>query len=196
MVIPLAVALLLSFAGGVVYASFFEWTLHRFLMHRPLLFVTYPFQAHAITHHGTFGSGRDYHMLIEDHRDVVTMAWWNAPVLFLINVPASLLAAWLIGSWWGVAGFMAAVMLYYGLYEYLHWCMHVPRARPFQSSRLFRWIDRHHRLHHLDPTRNLNVVLPIADLVLRTRLSRAPADEGAHRRPSGGVGVDSGGGAR
>jgi hypothetical protein len=73
-----------------------------------------------------------------------------------------------------VPGFMAAVILYYGLYEYLHWCMHVPRTRRFQSSRLFRWIDRHHRLHHLQPGRNLNVVLPIADFLFRTRLSRAP----------------------
>jgi hypothetical protein len=182
-VIPILLALFGSFAVGIVYASFFEWTLHRFLMHRPLLSFTYPYRAHAITHHGTFGSGRDYHLLNESHRDVVRMAWWNAPILFLVNAPVGLIAAWGIGSWWILPGFMAAVILYYGFYEYLHWCMHVPRPRSFQSSRLFRWIDRHHRLHHLEPGRNLNVVLPIADVVFRTRLSRAPVDEHALQGP-------------
>ena len=149
--------------------------LHRFLMHRPLFSFTYAFKAHAIVHHGTFGPGRDYHMLDGKHRNLVRMAWWNAPVPFLINAPVGVLAAWLIGSWWIVPGFMAAVILYYSSYEYLHWCMHVPGPRWFQSTRLFKWIDRHHRLHHLQPMRNLNVVLPIADFTLRTRLSRAPA---------------------
>ena len=169
--------LLILFAGlaiGLVYGSFFEWELHRFIMHRPLLFVTAPFKAHAITHHGTFGSGWTYHLRIKADRHVVTMAWWHPPTLTLVNAPAGALAAWLAGSWWILPGFMAAMGLYYGLYEYLHWCMHVPGPRRFQSTALFRWIDRHHRLHHLQPSRNLNVVIPIADFVLRTRLSRAP----------------------
>jgi len=173
-VLLILMTLLLALAGGLIYGSFFEWTLHKFMMHRPFLFVTYPYKSHAITHHGKFGSGRDYHLQAGVDPRLVTMAWWNGPVLFLVNAPVGILAAWLIGSWWIVPGFMAALFLYYGLYEYLHWCMHVPRRRGFQSSRLFRWIDRHHRLHHLQPGRNLNVVLPIADFLFRTRLSRAP----------------------
>jgi len=173
-VLFILLALLLSFAFGLVYGSFFEWALHRFIMHRPLPFLTSPFKAHALVHHGTFGSGPTYHLTVKENRHVVTMAWWHAPVLFVTNAPVGILAAWLIGSWWIVPGFMAAMFAYYGLYEYLHWCMHVPGPRRFQSTALFRWIDRHHRLHHLQPMRNLNVVLPIADFILRTRLSRAP----------------------
>lgn len=164
----------LSFACGLAYGSFFEWVLHRFLMHRPLLGFNYAYQAHAITHHGVFGSGHDYHIQDRAQWRLVTMAWWNAPVLLAINSPAGLLAAHLAGSWWAMAGFMTALLTYYGLYEYLHWCMHVPESRWFQGTRLFRWIDRHHRLHHLQPMRNLNVVFPIADFTLRTRISRAP----------------------
>jgi len=158
----------LAFVAGLVYASFFEWTLHRFLMHRPMLFLTYPFKAHAITHHQAFGAGKNYHLLEEKHRNVIRMAWWNAPVLIALNVPVGVLAAWWIGSWWIVPGFLSAFLAYYGLYEYFHWCMHVPRPRWFQETRLFRWINKHHRLHHLQPTRNLNVVLPIADFLFRT----------------------------
>ncbi len=167
-------ALTASFIVGMAYGSFFEWLLHRFMMHRPFLFVTYPYKTHAITHHGTFGPGPDYHLHHSADRSLVTMAWWNAPVLIAVNSPPALLGAWLFGTWWIVPGFMAAMVLYYGLYEYLHWCMHVPGPRWFQTTRLFRWIDRHHRLHHLQPNRNLNVVLPLADFLLRTRLSRAP----------------------
>ena len=170
----IVIAIVASFLGGMVYGSFFEWTLHRFLMHRPLWFVTYPFKSHAQTHHVIFGSAKDYHLEDERNRRLVTMAWWNSPILIAVNAPVGLLFTWWIGTWWIMPGFLAAMVFYYGMYEYLHWCMHVPKKRWFQSLRIFRWIDRHHRLHHLQPNRNLNVVLPIADFVLRSRLARAP----------------------
>lgn len=164
----------LGFAGGVVYGSFFEWALHRYVMHRPILFLRYPFQAHALTHHAIFGSGPDYHLRHAEHAGKVRMAWWNGPVLLLINAPIAGFVSWSAGSAWAGGGFMAAVAVYYALYESLHWCMHVPRRRWFQSWRSFRRIDRHHRLHHLRSDRNLNVVLPLADAVLGTFISRAP----------------------
>lgn len=163
---------LISFVLGIVYSSFFEWTLHRFLMHRPFVLLKYPFRAHAITHHSTFGAGDDYHLQKPEDRKVVRMAWWNAPALLALNAPVALLAAWAVGSWWVVPGFVAAFAFYYGMYEYLHWCFHVPNPqRWFQETAVYRWIDRHHRLHHLRPHRNLNVVLPIADFCLRTRIA-------------------------
>lgn len=167
----------LGFTGGAVYGSFFEWALHRHVMHRPLLFLRYPFRAHALTHHVIFGSGPDYHLRHPEHAEKVRMAWWNGPLLLLINVPVAGAVGWAAGSTWAGGSFMAAIVLYYALYEFLHWCMHVPRRRWFQSWRSFQWIDRHHRLHHLRPDRNLNVVLPLADTVLGTLISRAPDED-------------------
>ena len=160
--------------GAIIYGSFFEWTLHRFVMHQPILGFTYPYRSHGITHHTVFGSGKDYHLIEEKNRRLVPMAWWNGPALLLINSPAGLAAGWLAHTWWGSVAFMAALGSYYAMYEYLHWCMHVPGPRWFQRTWFFKWIDRHHRLHHLQPFRNLNVVFPIADYVFRTRLARAP----------------------
>jgi hypothetical protein len=174
-VLLIIVAIVGAFIGGMAYGSFFEWTLHRFLLHRPLWFVTYPFKSHALTHHVKFGSGPDYHLREDGNKHLVTMAWWNSPVLIAVNAPVGILAAWLIGSWWIVPGFLASMVMYYGMYEYLHWCMHVPKTRWFQSTRVFKWIDRHHRIHHLVPMSNLNVVLPLADFLLRTRMAAAPA---------------------
>ena len=170
----LALTLLAVLVASVVYSSLFEWTLHRFVMHRPVGPFTYPYRSHAITHHGTFGSAKDYH--IQPHVDphLVTMAWWNGPVLLLINAPTGLFAWWVTGSWAALAVFMGVMTSYYIAYEYFHWCMHVPGPRWFQGTRVFKWVDRHHRLHHLEPMRNLNVVLPVADYLLRTRLARAP----------------------
>lgn len=160
-----------AFLAGFVYSSFFEWVLHRFLMHRPLGFFRYPFRAHALTHHQTFGGKESYHLLDPKNRKVIRMAWWNAPLLLALHAPLALLASQAAGSWWVGAGFLAAFLSYYGLYEYFHWCMHVPQRRWFQSTRLFRWVDGHHRMHHIQPTKNLNVVLPLADVVFRTRLA-------------------------
>lgn len=172
----LLLTLIAVFVATLIYGSFFEWALHRFVMHRPFLFLNYPYRTHAVTHHGTFGSGRDYHLLEEKNRNLVTMAWWNGPALLMINAPAALLAVWISGTWWAIAAFMLALGSYYALYEYFHWCMHVPGPRWFQRTAIFRWVDRHHRLHHLKPGRNLNVVFPVADFILRTRLSRAPVE--------------------
>ncbi len=173
----IALVLLAVLVASLVYSSLFEWALHRFVMHRPVGPFTYPYRSHAITHHGVFTSAKDYHIQQGVDPHLVTMAWWNGPVLLLINVPTGL-AAWKItGSWGATAVFMGVMASYYIAYEYFHWCMHVPGPRWFQGTRLFKWVDRHHRLHHLEPMRNLNVVLPIADYLLGTRLARAPQTE-------------------
>lgn len=165
--------MLLSFASALVVGSFFEWALHRWLMHGVWL-KGYPYEMHDRVHHVLFNGDHGYHVADRSTLSKVTMAWWNGPVLLLVNLPLPVLVAWAVGSWWVVAGAMAGYATYYGLYEYLHWCFHVPGKRWFESTRLFRTMDRHHRIHHLDPATNLNVILPIADLALRTRVSRAP----------------------
>ena len=166
--------LIASFAGALVFASFFEWTLHKYVMHGVLL-KGYAYDAHDQVHHKVFDADHHYHLQDTEKAHIVTMAWWNGPVLILLNAPAPLLVAWLTGSWWVLPGAMIGFVSYYCAYEYLHWCMHVPRGRWFQRTRVFRWIDRHHRIHHLEPMRNLNVVLPIADFLMRTRRAVAPA---------------------
>ncbi len=173
-----ALTLLASFAGAVVVGSFFEWALHKYLMHGVLV-KGYPWQAHDQVHHGVFDAGKRYHLQDRADKHLVTMAWWNGPVILLANAPIPVAVAWLIGNWWVVPGAMACYTAYYAAYEYFHYCMHVPGPRWFQRTRLFKWIDQHHRLHHLVPMRNLNVVFPIADWIMRTRIARAPFPDAA-----------------
>lgn len=162
-----------GFAGGVVFASFFEWTLHKFLMHRAFLNFEYAFKAHALVHHQTFKADKTYHLIHEKDKLTIPMAWWNGPVLILACMIPFIPVAWLTGQWVILVGSLAAFVAYYSTYEYLHWCMHLPKRRRLEMSWIFRRLNGHHLLHHRYMHQNFNVVLPLADLCLGTLLLRS-----------------------
>src|SRR5262245_47747922 len=66
------------------------------------------------------------------------------------------------------AGGLSALILYYFLYEYLHYCMHIPKRRWLETTAWFRWLDSHHHMHHKRHFNTLNVLLPLADIVFDT----------------------------
>ncbi len=53
---------------------------------------------------------------------------------------------------------------YYGAYEYMHWCMHLPKKREIERSGIYFRLNGHHLLHRRYMHKNFNVVLPLADL--------------------------------
>jgi hypothetical protein len=160
-----------AFIALFVYASFFEWFLHRFLMHQPLWF--YPFKAHALVHHGIFRAGPSYFLSRPENRKKIRFAWWNAPLILCLHMPLLFWIQHFLDASIFFGG-MAALGFYYFLYEYLHFCMHVPRERWLESTVWFRWLDAHHHMHHKRHLKNLNVVLPLADLFFGTLI---PAGE-------------------
>jgi hypothetical protein len=167
-----------AFVALFVYASFFEWALHRFLMHHP--WWSYPFKAHALVHHGIFRSGPTYFLSRPENRQKIRFAWWNAPLILCLHAPVLFWMQLLFDSSIFVGG-MAALGWYYFLYEYLHFCMHVPKERWVESTAWFHWLDAHHHMHHKRHLSNLNVVFPLADLLFGTLV---PARERirSHRR--------------
>jgi len=163
----------ISFFSFFVYVSFFEWALHKYIMHTPIF--VYPFQAHALTHHGLFRADHSYYLRREQDVPKVSFAWWNAPGLFILNMPLLFLAS-TVG---GVATFIGgctALLSNYMLYEYLHWCMHIPQGRWIERTRAFQFLKRHHYLHHRYALRNLNVVLPLADWVMGTLITASATE--------------------
>jgi hypothetical protein len=162
-----------GFGLGVVIASFFEWTLHRFVMHKALGKFDYAFQAHAVVHHQTFKADHTYHLINESDKHTIPMAWWNGPVLIACCMIPGTLVAWAFGSWQVAVGALAAFITYYGCYEYMHWCMHLPKARRVEKSWVFYRLNGHHLLHHRYMHKNFNVVLPLADLLLGTLILRS-----------------------
>ena len=158
---------------GSGYGSFFEWTLHRFLMHRPMGKFVYAFRAHALVHHQTFKADHTYHLIKDEDKHTIPMAWWNGPVLVLAAQIPFILAALLLGQTGLLCGSLLACGVYYGAYEYMHWCMHLPRRRNIERSGIFFRLNGHHLLHHRYMHKNFNVVLPLADLCLGTLLLRS-----------------------
>ena len=171
--IPFLLWLGAGFALALVAASFFEWVLHRFVMHRPLGSFRYAFRTHALTHHKIFRADETYHL--HDPKDTWTipMAWWNGPVLIVFMLLPFIAAGRALGSPAITCGALLANCAYYSVYETLHWCMHQPGGRRVERSGLFFRLNGHHLLHHRYMRKNFNVVFPLADLCLGTLLRRS-----------------------
>lgn len=155
-------------------ASFFEWAFHRYWLHRPWL-PEECFTSHTLVHHQLCKYDDTFHVTEEEQEEALTFAWWGGPVLVLINQVPWLLLGW--GLWSAglqlpylpfLVTFAATVLLYYAGYEGLHYLMHKPGFPWIENSRYFRFIERHHRIHHYRMDTNLNVLLPLADLCLGT----------------------------
>jgi hypothetical protein len=135
-------------------------------MHRPLFNFRYPFEAHALVHHHTFKSDHTYHLIHDQDKKTIPMAWWNGPVLIFIGVTPVFALLTPLGRWDAALGTLLAFCAYYGAYEYMHWCMHLPKARRVERSWIFHRLNGHHLLHHRYMHKNFNVVMPFADLCL------------------------------
>jgi len=166
---------------GIVQASFFEWAYHRYWLHRPWL-PPQMFTAHTLVHHQLCKNADTFHVHDEEQGEALTFQWWGGPLLVAIN-----LLPWL-AAWWALAAagvslpyvawivaIAATIFLYYLAYEGFHHLMHQPAIPWIERSRVFRFMERHHRAHHVHMGKNFNIILPLADLLLGTLLVRDDA---------------------
>ncbi|MBL4644380.1 MAG: sterol desaturase family protein [Candidatus Pacebacteria bacterium] len=177
----LFVIVLKTFILGVIYASFFEWVLHKKIMHQVVGGFSYPFETHALVHHKVFKADDTYHTRDKKSRSKIPMAWWNGPVIIIVGM---LLGPLPIAIWVYEFGYQTEAILlctvsfltfscYFALYEYLHWRMHAPRDGWLEGTWVFKKLNAHHILHHRHMGSNFNTVVPLADWVLGTLLVRA-----------------------
>jgi hypothetical protein len=172
---------LIGFSVGVVQSSFFEWAFHRYWLHRPWL-PKECFTQHALIHHQLCKFDDTFHVVDEEQHEALSFQWWGGPLLVAINTALWALVALALRAMGAelpylafVITFAATMSVYYAGYESLHFLMHKPRFPFIERSRAFQFIKRHHRIHHVHMNRNLNVLLPLADLVLGTLVTQAPA---------------------
>ena len=118
-------------------------------------------------HHRIFKADHTYHLVNERDKRTIPMAWWNGPAIVAVCQLPFLAAALLLHKWGILCGAAVACTLYFTAYEYLHWCMHLPKKRHVERSGIFFRLNGHHLLHHRYMGKNFNVVLPLADLCLR-----------------------------
>ena len=171
-VLPIAVCI------AIVQTSLFEWVYHRYWLHRPWL-PPQMFTAHTLVHHQLCKHEDTFHVTEEEQEEALTFQWWGGPVLVAI-----ILSPWLLLAvfervsgipWWPMVGAMAVVaFLYYFAYEGFHYLMHKPSIPWIERTAMFRFMKKHHQLHHVYMGKNFNVVLPLADLLLGTLVVADP----------------------
>ena len=165
---------LAGFGVALVVDSFVEWAVHRWIMHKRNPILPYGYK-HTTSHHATFKSDLTYMALNAEMLEHGVAFTWREFVLFpllcsAIYIPAELLLRRPI-----YLGCMAAVFLGLIAFNVLHFRFHVPQGGWLERTRAFRLLNRHHLLHHERMNRNLNVVFPLADVIMRT-LVMEPAD--------------------
>jgi sterol desaturase/sphingolipid hydroxylase (fatty acid hydroxylase superfamily) len=154
----------------VLYGSVFEWYWHRYWMHQ-LRHPKEAFRGHAVVHHGLY-RGDDSYFVTEEHVEHILLKPYALPAIFLMHLPV----VWLIDRYLvanTAIGAMTACVLYFVIYEYMHYNMHVPRGHWVERFRWFQFLRQHHKLHHKYQQKNFCVLFPLADWVLGTMVTDA-----------------------
>lgn len=158
---------LLGLFGSLIYGSFLEWFVHKVVMHTNCI-SQLAFDRHAVDHHSTRRSLKSFYAQPEENEVYHLGESSVIPLLWLLHLPMYLAVGKLFGVAAGV-GCGAGGMLYLIGYEFIHFFVHAPRNYLFQRTRLFRFYCEYHRVHHGRARVNYNVVMPLADFVLRTQ---------------------------
>jgi hypothetical protein len=162
---------------SAIIMSFVEYTIHRALMHKPNFLsrrtATYKrvYEAHSIVHHAYYSNifvdepvpeGED-----KEIRLTVRKAWIKALPIALVLAFASIPGAII---------FLGVVTLHHWIWNKIHLEMHKPEQRGFSKWPIYKFLARHHYLHHRHQNRNFNVVFPFADYVCGTVAKPTAAD--------------------
>ena len=149
--------LLISFIAGFLWANYFEYAYHRYLLHLPGTTLA---RKH-LEHHSTVGAPNE--------AENVNLG--SAPIyvalLFAINGIPVILADLLVG-FRSAPGVLVAFTVYFLITEELHWRIHVGGPLPLGLNRT----RDYHLSHHLRPNARFNIFLPLWDLVLGTASKR------------------------
>ena len=153
-------------------ANGFEWAIHRYPMHRPMV-PRVLYNNHSLVHHRAF-DGDDQEIERVHELSLVMMPWYTLLFVFASSSPV-VLAAWLVGGPALAGVFLLSAVSYFLFYELVHTLHHLPAAVLRRSwwgrSRVLASMRRHHHSHHqLDRMSevNFNVTFAITDRLMRT----------------------------
>lgn len=149
--------------GWVIYGSFFEWYWHKYWMHQPRT-PKEAFRGHTIVHHGLYKGDQSYFVPEGQHPEHILLKPYALPAIVLAHLPVVFLIEHFFPH--TAIGGITATILYFVVYEYMHWNMHVPRRHFVERFRWFQFLRNHHHLHHKYFQKNFCVLFPLADLCL------------------------------
>lgn len=162
---------------SMVLMSFVEHQVHCQLMHhrnflskRKKSFQRI-YEAHVLDHHQHYSKefcdqpvapGADREIRLNVHRAPI-----KALPFAVLIAPISLL---------GAVIFLSVVIFHHWIWNKVHLEMHKPESKFFSTWSVYRFLARHHYLHHRYQGKNFNVVFPFADYVFGT-IASATADD-------------------
>jgi hypothetical protein len=160
-----------------ILMSFIEHQVHSRLMHRRNFLSSRTasfkrvFEAHALVHHQHYlkiftdepvPPGEDKEIQLTVHK----APFKTLPVALLIGLV----------SWQGVLVFWATAMFHHWAWNKIHLEMHKPEERGFSKWPIYKFLARHHYLHHRYQDKNFNVVFPLADYIMGTNAHPSQSD--------------------
>ncbi len=156
--------------------SFFEWISHRWVLHSKAI-VGFAYQEHDRVHHVDFGADQSFHVPQGDKAYGVDFKFRDWTLFLVIMIPVWLGVELLVGKPL-ILGAVLSILCWLQMFNSIHRLFHEPRDSWFERTRYFQFLKTHHRRHHADTSKNLNVsFIPIADFFLRSiaREKEAPA---------------------
>jgi len=137
---------------GLIWGNAFEYTYHRWLLHRPRS----PLGAGHHRHHAYTGTPQE-----AEHVALISSPL-NIVLLYIINGLPALLITRLTGIEGIVPGVFVGWMLYVILTEEIHWRIHMNGRLPLG----LQFARAYHMRHHDTPNGRYNVFLPLFDFLL------------------------------
>ena len=136
---------------GILYANWFEYAYHRYLLHRPKS----SFAREHLRHHMSVGTAEEPEYL-NLGRSPLSVA-----LMFVVNSPVVMILALLLGV--RIApGMLVGFTTYFLITEEIHWRMHTREWLPSFLSRARSF----HLAHHDVPGSRFSIFLPIWDAIL------------------------------
>src|SRR5262245_57972513 len=165
------------FGVSCILISFIEQQVHSKLMHRRTFLTrrtaTYKrvFEAHALVHHQHYLKIFSDEPVAAGEDKEIRLTVRKAPIKAL---PFAAIIA--LVSWQGAAVFVAVMIFHHWAWNQIHLEMHKPQQRMFSRWPVYKFLARHHCLHHRHMDKNFNVVFPLADYVLGTSVQANHGD--------------------
>jgi hypothetical protein len=166
-------------------ANFFEWLVHKDVLHKRRWPWEVIYDKHTPMHHMIYveddmalRSAAEFRLVLIPAAGVLGIVLTAAPFAIGIARVWSAPAGWL---------FLLTTSLFMVTYEVLHLCYHAPKDSFIGRRRFIRALRAHHAKHH-DPRYmqkwNFNVTIPLFDWIMGTVAPKTPPSVSS--KPSNG----------
>ena len=163
-----------------LFANFFEWRVHKHVLHKRTWPMEIIYDKHTPMHHMIYveddmalRSTKEFRLVLIPAAGVLGIVVTAAPFAFAVGRLWSASAGWL---------FLVTAGLFMVSYELLHLAYHAPKDSFIGRRRLIAKLRAHHAKHH-DPRFmqkwNFNVTVPLFDWIMGTMApkGRSPASD-------------------